>query len=848
MTMLGLLPTPRRCFATGERIALRPGGTVALSLSGLTGSDVEAILTTAGGPDWTPAFTDVAAACRPGEWPATHAEGYALDISNPGGVPAIAIVAGDERGRHYALRTLAELIRRDAGAVSLPVCQIADWPEFTVRGVIEGFYGRPWSHAERLRMIGFCGDNKLNAFFYAPKDDPFHRTEWRMPYPPEKLAELAELIRVCAANAVDFIFSVSPGNSVCFSGDDDFRLLCAKMDAVFAHGVRHFALLFDDIDPRLAQAVDAARFADSAEAQAYLANRLLDWLQAKDATARLTICPTEYCEDQPSPYRTGLARHLRPEIPVIWTGVGIVAPTISSTDADRVAGYFGHDLLLWDNYPVNDYAPGSLFLSPLVNRDPDLADHHHVGVVSNPMNQPEASKVALYCYADYLWNPGAYRPWDTWREGCRRLAGDRTATAFWRFCQYTESTRLWRNETPLTPLIAAFWRDPEGERPALVRELQALAALPHELRLSLAESNPWLLADIEPWFGTLERQAEAALLALTLRAEAMVMAGAQDVPPERLWERRIELERELQLVKADGHRIGGQVAAELVEQVLAALPPVLQFAPVSGGTAAVSTDLPAVPSPAIRGITNLLSEPGHPLGAMLDDDQTTCFRGSNAGATGGTRAGDYVGVDLGAAHVVSRIHVSMAEEAPATGTHFWRQVAVEGSLDGEQWETLIGRPGRPELATSWEPRLLRFVRVVSTLDQDDPLTVRAFRTNAGSPEIPRYRGDLAPGLVVDGRRDTYFLSPGPIAIGRSLTVDLGEQRVLRGIVVVQDAEFSLPESVVEVSSDRQTWEPIGPVAETATYLGWRGRARYLRLRTRQAGEKPARVHLFTPVG
>jgi hypothetical protein len=68
------------------------------------------------------------------------------------------------------------------------------------------------------------------------------------------------------------------------------------------------------------------------------------------------------------------------------------------------------------------------------------------------------------------------------------------------------------------------------------------------------------------------------------------------------------------------------------------------------------------------------------------------------------------------------------------------------------------------------------------------------------------------------------------------------------MVVLQDAEFGLPESVVEVSGDRQTWIPIGSVAEAATYLRWRGRARYLRLRTRQSSEKPARVRLFAPVG
>jgi len=52
---------------------------------------------------------------------------------------------------------------------------------FANRGVIEGFYGPPWSHQDRLDMIRFMGRVGMNMYFYGPKDDPFHREKWREP-------------------------------------------------------------------------------------------------------------------------------------------------------------------------------------------------------------------------------------------------------------------------------------------------------------------------------------------------------------------------------------------------------------------------------------------------------------------------------------------------------------------------------------------------------------------------------------------------------------------------------------------------------------------------------------------
>src|SRR5512136_1855506 len=51
-----------------------------------------------------------------------------------------------------------------------------------MRGVIEGYYGRPWSGDARRDVIAFMGFHHLNTFVYAPKNDDYHRARWRETY------------------------------------------------------------------------------------------------------------------------------------------------------------------------------------------------------------------------------------------------------------------------------------------------------------------------------------------------------------------------------------------------------------------------------------------------------------------------------------------------------------------------------------------------------------------------------------------------------------------------------------------------------------------------------------------
>ena len=97
---------------------------------------------------------------------------YLLTVNGKG----INIVGYDERGAFYAIQTMKQILASPAaeGKMHLPYLTCNDYPDLPLRGVVEGFYGTPWSHQVRLSLIDYYGRNKLNEYVYGPKDDPYH--------------------------------------------------------------------------------------------------------------------------------------------------------------------------------------------------------------------------------------------------------------------------------------------------------------------------------------------------------------------------------------------------------------------------------------------------------------------------------------------------------------------------------------------------------------------------------------------------------------------------------------------------------------------------------------------------
>jgi hypothetical protein len=275
-------------------------------------------------------------------------------------------------------------------------------------GVVEGFYGPPWSQEDRLDLLRFMGRVGLTHYYYAPKEDPYHLSRWREPYPPDSYRYLGELVSVAADVGVTFVYAVSPGGSMVYSDSTDYGELLAKLDRVAELGVTDFALFLDDVPPQLQHSADREAFGSLAEAHAALTVRLFQDLAERGHT--LAVTPTTYTNAWGDRAYLGEFGRLTPaEIPFFWTGIDVAAPDITAQQAEEWAELMSRPPLVWDNYPVNDFARWRLFLGPLRDRGPDVPATT-IGILSNPMNEAHASMIPLATLAAYARDPAGYRP------------------------------------------------------------------------------------------------------------------------------------------------------------------------------------------------------------------------------------------------------------------------------------------------------------------------------------------------------------------------------------------------------------------------------------------------------
>ncbi|EFE69467.1 conserved hypothetical protein [Streptomyces viridosporus ATCC 14672] len=475
---------------------------------------------------------------------ALPAGGYALTT----GQDTVSLTGADAAGLFHAVQTLRQLLRPDG---RLTAVVVRDWPGTAVRGITEGFYGTPWTHRQRLDQLDFMGRTKQNRYLYAPGDDLHRQARWREPYPAERRAQFRELAERAGRNHVTLGWAVAPGQAMCFASDTDVRALTRKLDAMRALGFRAFQLQFQDVSySEWHCGADADRFGSgpgaAARAQAHVANAVARHLAERhpDSPA-LSLMPTEYYEDGSTAYRRALAKELDAGIEVAWTGVGVVPRTITGGQLAEARKVFGHPLVTMDNYPVNDYAPGRIFLGPYQGREPAVAAGS-AALLANAMEQPEASRIPLFTAADFAWNPRDYRPRESWRAAIADLAGgdDERRRALTALAGNAASSVLGGEESAyLRPLLEDFWRtrargeDGTGAAGRLRAAFTLLRETPGRL------SGTALAVEVAPWTGQLARYGDAGLTALDLLdAQRAGDAGAAWTAYRKLGEQRARLE------------------------------------------------------------------------------------------------------------------------------------------------------------------------------------------------------------------------------------------------------------------------------------------------------------------
>ena len=643
---------------------------------------------------------------------------YTLKVDHSSG---ISIEAYDELGAFYAIQTLRQIMEseRVQNEGTIPAMVIRDWPDLKYRGVVEGFYGEPWSHEARLSLIDFYGRFKMNYYVYGPKDDPYHSSPyWREEYPADEAAQIKELVEACKRNRVHFVWAVHPGKDIKWE-ESDIQNLLRKFDAMYALGVRAFAVHFDDIE--------------GAGTNPYYQTELMnilteDFVKAKGDVEPLIVCPTEYTRLWANPTERGslviYGNELNPECDVFWTGDAVCSDMTERT-MEWIKSRIQRPALFWWNFPVTDYARHIIMQGPVYGLANTMDDTKTRGILSNPMEHAEASKLALYSVGDYAWNVEAYNAVDSWERAIECIAPE-VKEAYRLFAIHSCDTETgyrryesWETET------FDFENYDEALAAKLLEEFKRIEAVPAQME---AMKNKALLAELRPWlveFAKLGTRCRKAI-------EAYELFRAGDY--EAFWAAYVDnLMTEEQVEQYDAHRSGTMKLKPFYERMM------------DGMAAAYYEALTGEKSSVLAACGTYRSLGAPQAKYMFDNDLETYYHSGE-----GQRTDDFVGVDLGVVRKVREVRIIQGRNS-VDDVDYFDHVVLEYSVDGEEWIAMT-EPMQGVYDIEWKGEAVeaRYVGIRKLESKKrNWLAIRSFEINPVAES--EYGWDANPFTVVDAR-------------------------------------------------------------------------------------------------
>ncbi len=324
----------------------------------------------------------------------------------------IAILGKDTDAAFYGLTTLKQIMTQiNQSERKVRSLSIEDWSDIASRGFIEGYYGEPWSVEDRAELMRFGGEFKLNSYFYAPKDDPKHNAKWRELYTPEELDKLIKpLAEAGNASKCQYVFALHPfmSNPITSSNyDASVKILKQKFEQVMSVGVRQIAVLADDAKNQ------------GGDLYVKLMKELVEWVSSEEMQEKypglkttIPFCPVEY-----SGWGNEWMKQLPEEVPIVMTG-GKIWGEVSNSFTEGFYNNVNRGPYMWINWPCTDNSKRHLIMGGFKDfLHPGVAPEKIQGIVLNPMQQSEPSKVAIFgngCYSWNIWEDGetADKTWE----------------------------------------------------------------------------------------------------------------------------------------------------------------------------------------------------------------------------------------------------------------------------------------------------------------------------------------------------------------------------------------------------------------------------------------------------
>ena len=438
----------------------------------------------------------------------------------------------------YGLATIEQML--DRGTKALPCVRFYDYADLRSRGVIEGYYGVPYNAEVTKDLFRFMARYKMNTYMYGAKSDPYHTRYWGEPYPTTITPEqqrigyltqdmLRDIVSVAHASKVNFIWAIHPGNAfVSKKSEDVIDRIMTKFQSMYDLGVRQFGVFVDDVGVPY----DRPTQLFGAERLTQLQNSIDErWNKSGTALPADTVKPLQYVP-QLYAYSWTTAERAQgffeslsgtpKKIDVYITGANVWSVP-NSHDLSLVSQWLGREVAWWWNYPCNDNDMTKLFPMDMYT---NFHDETHINnrarmepalkgtttLIANPMQQGEASKIALFSMGDYAWNNAAFDNLQSWTAALSAIVGSKKE-ALRRVLPYLR----YYDEDALADLVNGYKQSVEVGVPrpeALRRELtDVLAACRsvNELAVSPSESDRLFHEDIRPWLTKLEVMLQVTL-------------------------------------------------------------------------------------------------------------------------------------------------------------------------------------------------------------------------------------------------------------------------------------------------------------------------------------------------
>jgi len=452
----------------------------------------------------------------------------------------VAILGENTDAVFCALASLEQIL--DRGTSNLNCVDLYDYADVKHRGIIEGYYGMPYTAAVTKDIFRFMARYKLNTYMYGAKSDPYHSHYWSEPY-PETITEeqertgylsqdmLKSITDVAHACKVDFIWAIHPGTAFTGCADNSVNdRIMEKFESMYTLGIRQFGLFVDDCglpEDITSVKADAQRLTD-------LQNRIdTRWNTPGTAPEKMVkplhYVPQVYAYSWVKPETAKAFFNYLSTVPekvhIYITGRNIWSVP-NNEDINTVSSYLGRTVSWWWNYPCNDNDMSKIFTMDIYTNFKDEAHIDNLArletlkqvntIINNPMQQGEISKITMFSVADFCWNSDAFNNERSYQAAIPAAVGKQYAATFAFLAPYLrhyDSDALEYVVKLYKMSVADGHPRPETLIRMLTKVVDACEAL-KPMKSSECESQRLFYEDMRPWLLKLEAMSKETIALL----------------------------------------------------------------------------------------------------------------------------------------------------------------------------------------------------------------------------------------------------------------------------------------------------------------------------------------------